>query len=142
MIKLIVCILTTVILSGCSAPMQQTFPEIARSHLWTAMVATAMAPQYESDNFRKRWIVAENEVELHPKQGQIDVKRIIHRSLQLPRQRPQRDRRDILFSVYLLPTTPPTIEFVSHNSKFLPIRSLNEAQRYFDAVEVLLVPIK
>ena len=142
MIKLIVCILTTVILSGCSAPMQQTFPEIDRSHLWTAMVATAMAPQYESDNFRERWIVAENEVELHPKQGQIDVKRIIHRSLQLPRQRPQRDRRDILFSVYLLPTTPPTIEFVSHNSKFLPVRSLNEAQRYFDAVEALLVPIK
>ena len=142
MIKLIVCILTTVTLSSCSAPMQQTFPEIDRSHLWTAMVATAMAPQYESDNFRKRWIVAENEVELHPKQGQIDVKRIIHRSLQLPRQRPQRDRRDILFSVYLLPTTPSTIEFVSHNSKFLPIRSLNEAQRYFDAVEAMLVPIK
>ena len=142
MIRRIAFILSAVAISGCSAPMQQNFPETDPSHLWSAMVATAMAPQYESDDIRKRWILAENEVQLNPSQGRIDVKRIIHRSLHLPRQRPQRDRRDILFSVYLRPTNPPSIEFVSHNSKLVPLRNLTEAERYFAGVEAMLEPIE
>ena len=141
MIRSVAVVLLVCIFFGCSSSMQRTYPSVERSHLWTAMIASADSPEYSSEDFRKRWIVLENEVELNPRQGQIDVKRIIHRSLQLPRQRAQRDRKDVSFSVYLLPTNPPTIEFISHNSTYIPVHNLNESERYFDAVEALLVPV-
>ena len=127
-------------LVGCSSVTQRSYPHVDQSHLWTAMIAIANTPEYGSDDFRKRWIVLENEVDLKPNQGQIDVRRIIHRSYQLPRQKVQRDQRDILFSVYLLPTNPLTIEFINHSTKFFPVRGETEATRYFSSVEAMLDP--
>ncbi|MBC8203461.1 MAG: hypothetical protein H8E91_06485 [Planctomycetes bacterium] len=130
-----------IVLAGCSTPIQRTYPHVDQSHLWTAMVATADSPEYGSEDLSKRWIVLENEVEINPSRGQIDVKRIIYRSYQLPRQKPERDSRDVLFSVYLLPTNPLTLEFINHNATFFPVRGKAEAQRFFDGVDQMLVPI-
>jgi len=134
-------VLVSMLLAGCSAPMQRTYSHVERSHLWTAMVAIANAPEYDTEAILNRWIVLENEVELNPRQGQIDVKRIISRSFRLPRQKQQFDTRDVLFSVYLLPTNPLTIEFIQHNAKFFPVRGETEAARFFSGVEAMLMPV-
>jgi hypothetical protein len=140
MIRIVV--LVALGLAGCSSPMQRTYSHVDRSHLWTAMVATANSPEYGSEDFQKRWIVLENEVQLNSRRGQINVKRIIYRSYRLPRQKPQRDSRAVLFSVYLLPTNPLTIEFINHSTKFFPVRGETEANRYFSSVEAMLQPVQ
>lgn len=127
---------------GCTAAKQQAYPNTNRSHLWTAMVATATSPEYSSTEILNRWIVVENNVETDSDQAQIDVQRIIARTVRLPRQKKQIDRREVLFSVYLLPTDIPTINFISHSSSMVPVRGTQEAARFFAAVEAMLVPIK
>jgi hypothetical protein len=142
MIRVVAIVLVAITLAGCSTSMHQTFPSADRSHLWTAMVATAKAPEYTSDDILSRWIVVENNVDANPEKAQIDVRRKITRTLHLPRQKEQHDRRDVHFSVFLLPSNPPTIEFISKNIDLIPARGENEAKRYFSAVEEMLVPIK
>ncbi|MBC8523678.1 MAG: hypothetical protein QF444_06455 [Phycisphaerales bacterium] len=142
MIHAVVFALISLLFVGCSSPLQQSFPNADRSHLWTAMVATASAPQYRSEDIRGRWIVVENDVDISLDSAQIDVRRVLDRSLHLPRQKVQRDRREVTFSVYLLSDEVPTVEFVGHSSSTIPVRRLNEAQRYFAAVEAMLVPIE
>jgi hypothetical protein len=140
MIRLLVFV--AISLAGCSTPMQHTFPNADRSHLWTAMVATANAPEYNDDGIQGRWIVVENDVDANPDQARIDVRREITRILHLPRQKDQHDRREVKFSVYLLPTNPPTIEFISKSTYFIAVRGEIEATRYFSAVNQMLLPVE
>ena len=125
---------------GCTTNLQRTYPKTNRSLLWTAMVAVAESPEYQAENVLNRWIVVENNVNANASLGIIEVRRILARSLQLPLQEVQNDRRNILFTVYLLPGELPTLKFVSLGSQMIPARGVNESERYFTAVEEMLEP--
>ena len=142
MTRIVVAALISFTVIGCSVPFQHSFPNTDKSRLWTVMVATASAPEYTSQDKGKRWVVVENEVDANPTRAQIDVRRIITRSLQFPQQKVQNDRREVIFTVYLLPVDPPTVEFVSRSTTLIPVYGANEAKRYFSSIEAMLVPIK
>jgi hypothetical protein len=141
MIRVVTSALIALTFVGCTVSKQQAYPNTDRAHLWTTMVAIAKSPEYSSSNILDRWIVVENNVDTNSNQAKIDVRRIIARSVRLPMQKKQTDRREILFSVYLLPLVVPTVEFVSHSSQFIPAQGLQEAERYFGAVETMLQPV-
>lgn len=140
MIRFFIATMSTVCCLGCVAA-QHEYHNVDRNVLWTAMVAVANAPEYSNEDFMKRWVLVENDVVTHADIGKIDVHRIVERTLHLPLQKSQHDRREIMFSVYLLPTNPPKVEFMSHNTQFLPVRSRDEAERFFSAVESMLQPV-
>ena len=109
------------------------------------MVAAAHAPEYTADDPRKRWIVVENSVDENSKSGRIQIHRILARSLKLPRQAVQNDRRVWFFDIYLLPvdvenpTAPPKTSFNAKSNTWIPARSIDEADRYFHLVDNLLL---
>ena len=107
------------------------------------MVAAAETQEYNSEDPRKRWIVVENYVDADPERSQIQIHRVLARSLKLPRQREQHDRRDWFFVVKLLPLDPAhpstsTATFRAQNTQFIPAQVHDEAERYFAAVDALL----
>ena len=71
------------------------------------MIAVAQAPEYQSDNPRKRWHVFENDVVVDRDSGEIRVHRVLRRSMKLPMQPVQRDDREMIFEIssssFLLP---------------------------------------
>ncbi len=138
--RFVIVIFIFTMLFGCTTNLQRTYPKTNRSLLWTAMVAVAESPEYQAENVLKRWIVVENNVNANASLGIIEVRRILARSLQLPLQEVQNDRRNILFTVYLLPGELPTLKFVSLGSQMIPARGVNESERYFTAVEEMLEP--
>ncbi len=130
-------ILSLLFFVGCSTP-QHSWQNSQRNTVWTAMVAAANAPDYESEDPRKRWIVLENLVDVDASTSKILVHRLLGRSLQLPRQNEQVDNREWIFTIRLLPNNPPTATFDSMQPTFIPARLLDEANRYFATVDGLL----
>jgi hypothetical protein len=104
------------------------------------MVAAAKTPDYSSEDPRKRWIVMENDVEVNHQLGRIVVRRKLSRSLKLPRQNEQTDHREWFFVINLLPKSVPTVTFDVVKTQLVPVRTLDEADRYFLLVDNLLHP--
>ena len=104
------------------------------------MVAAAKTPDYSSEDPRKRWIVMENDVEVNYQLGRIVVRRKLSRSLKLPRQNEQTDHREWFFVINLLPKCVPTVTFDVMETQLVPVRTLDEADRYFSLVDNLLHP--
>jgi hypothetical protein len=104
------------------------------------MVAAANAPDYSSQDPRKRWIVIENDVDINNQLGRIIVRRKLSRSLKLPRQNEQIDHREWFFVIKLLPNSPLTVTFDTTESQLVPVRLQDEAERYFSQVGDLLAP--
>lgn len=125
------------ILCGCSTP-TRTWEGMDRSMVWTAMLAAANAPEYRSDDPRRRWVVTQNDVSANEQTGSIEVRRTLRRSLKLPRQREQHDTRELFFEIFLSPTSPSTTTFEVLSMQLVPVRTIEEANIYFDQVEWLL----
>ena len=123
--------------AGCSTP-QHSWPGNSRDTVWSAMVAAANTPDYDSNDPRKRWILVENAVDANAKKSQIIINRKLTRSLKLPLQNEQKDTRDWLFKIQLLPNNPPTATFDTVYKTLIPARTIDEADRYFDLVDLLL----
>ena len=108
------------------------------------MVAAARAPEYKSEDPRKRWIVIENSVDENSDLGRIQVHRVLARSMKLPRQAVQNDRRVWFLDIYLLPVSseypsaPPRATFNAKSDSWVPVRAIDEADRYFQLVDDLL----
>jgi len=124
-------------IAGCSVPTKM-WPNESKDFVWTAMVAAANAPDYSSDDPRKRWIVIENDVDSSSQLGRIVVRRKLSRSLKLPRQQEQIDHREWLFVIRLQPKEIPTVTFDDPETQLVPARILDEANRYFSQVDELL----
>jgi hypothetical protein len=137
MIRGVVLTSMALLLAGCSVPTKR-WPNETKDFVWTAMVAAANAPDYFSDDPRKRWIVIENDVDANPQFGRIVVRRKLSRSLKLPRQREQIDHREWLFVIRLKPQEVPTVTFDDPETQLVPARILDEATRYFSQVDSLL----
>lgn len=140
MIRVVIATMSALCFLGCVAT-QHEYHNVDRNVLWTAMVAVANAPEYSNEDIMKRWVLVENDVVAHADIGKIDVHRIVDRTLHLPLQKSQYDRREIMFSVYLLPSNPPKVEFQSLNTQIFPVRGHDEAERFFSAVESMLLPV-
>ncbi len=130
-------LLACLLLSGCSTP-TRTWDGHAPDEVWTAMIAVAQAPEYESDNPRKRWHVFENDVVVNNETGEIQIHRMLRRSIKLPMQPVQRDDRSMIFQISLKNEIPPTTEFKELSTQLVPVRTLDEAERYFNQVHELL----
>ena len=89
----------------------------------------------ENDGF-----VMENDVDVSDQLGRIVVRRKLSRSLKLPRQNEQIDHREWFFVIKLLPISVPTITFDVTESQLVPVRTIDEAERYFLQVDDLLHP--
>lgn len=139
MIRCSIFLLLLFTLVGCSVPTKQ-WPGENKDYLWTAMVAAANAPDYSSQDPRKRWIVIENDVDINNQLGRIIVRRKLSRSLKLPRQNEQIDHREWFFVIKLLPNSPLTVTFDTTESQLVPVRLQDEAERYFSQVGDLLAP--
>lgn len=141
MIRLTVFVLFAFVLAGCSVP-TRCWPKESKEYVWTAMIAAAKTPDYSSNDPRKRWIVIENDVDVNNERGRIVVRRKLSRSLKLPRQNEQIDHREWFFVIRLLPNSEPTVTFDVTESQLVPVRTLDEADRYFSQVDDLLHPNK
>jgi hypothetical protein len=126
-----------IIIIGCSTP-QHTWPESSRDVVWTAMIAAVTSPDYDDEDVRKRWVVVENLVDADASKGNILVRRKLSRSYTLPLQAPQTDERDWLFSIQLQDEQVPTVTFESVHQTWVWSRVQDEAERYFDVVDLLL----
>jgi hypothetical protein len=129
-------------LMGCSVP-THTWQGVDRELLWSSMITSAKTPDYSSDDPRKRWIVTENKVAIDRRQGRIDVNRKLSRSLKLPRQNEQLDKRHWFFVIQLLPIDKKNqdssvVMFEVPDTQFVPARVHDEANRYFEQVDELL----
>ena len=124
---------------GCAIPTRR-WPKENKEFVWTAMVAAANAPDYSSSDPRKRWIVLENDVDVNDRLGRIVVRRKLARSLKLPRQHEQTDHREWFFVIKLLPSAEPTVTFDVTESQLVPVRTIDEADRYFSQVDDILHP--
>ena len=130
-------LLTCVCLQACSSP-TRTWEGHSPDEVWTAMIAVAQAPEYQSDNPRKRWHVFENYVVVNSESGEIRVHRVLRRSMKLPMQPVQRDDREMIFQISMKEQAPPTTEFKELSTQLVPVRTLDEAERYFNQVDELL----
>ena len=143
MVQRTCCLICFLVAMGCSTT-SHSWPGDDRSVVWSAMVAAAHAPEYTSDDPRKRWVVVENTVKENSNLGHIQVHRVLARSLKLPRQAVQNDRRSWFFDIYLLPveienpTAPPTTSFHATSNTWIPVRAIDEADRYFHLIDNLL----
>ena len=131
------CLTILLFLVGCSTP-SRTWEGVDRSTVWTAMIAVAESPEYKAVDPKKRWVVAQNDVAVHAETGQIEIHRILRRTLVLPRQREQHDTRDLFLEITLSTTSPPTTMFKELSMQLIPVRTIEEADLYFDQVENLL----
>ena len=135
--KWLIAITLGLMLWGCSTP-TRTWEGVDHSMVWTAMVAVANSPEYRSDNPRRRWFVTQNDVSTNEQTGSIEVHRTLRRTLKLPRQREQHDTRELFFEISLSPTLPPTITFEVLSMQLVPVRTIEEAELFFEQVELLL----
>ena len=124
-------------LQACSSP-TRTWVGHSPDEVWTAMIAVAQAPEYHSDNPRKRWHVFENDVVVDSDFGAIRIHRVLRRSMKLPMQPVQRDDREMIFEISLKNQLPPITEFNELSAQLVPVRTLDEAERYFNQVDELL----
>ena len=137
------CLICFMFALGCTTT-SHSWPNTDRGLVWTAMVAAAGAPEYKSEDPRKRWIVVENTVDENSDVGRIQVHRVLARSLKLPRQAVQHDRRVWFLDIYLLPIDPddpsntPTATFDAKSTSWIPVRTTDDADLYFSLVDALL----
>ena len=124
-------------LGGCSTP-ERTWAGHSRDVVWTAMLAVAQSPEYDHQNAKQRWQVLENDVNQDSNAGIIKVRRTIRRAIRLPRQEVQRDFREIIFQVVLLPKEPPVTVFEALSFQYVPVRSVEESTRFFNQMDELL----
>ncbi len=124
-------------LQACSSP-TRTWVGHTSDEVWTAMIAVAQTPEYQSDNPRKRWHIFENDVIVDSDSGLISVRRVLRRSMKLPMQPVQRDDREMIFQISIKNHEPPTTEFKEISTQLVPVRTLDEAERYFNQVDDLL----
>ena len=140
--KIIYCLIISVYMVGCSTP-SHTWQGADRELLWSTMIIASKTPDYSSEDPRKRWIVSENYVAVDRQLGLIEVNRVLRRSLKLPRQKEQHDKRHWFFVIHLLPIDPQqpensTATFDVSTTQFIPAQTLDEADRYFAQVDELL----
>jgi len=127
-----------VCLAGGCVTRSQTFEGYSDDQLWTAMVATAKAPQYDD------WKLSENEVMIDEEGRRLEIYRIVRRTLVSPYADPWKEELEWRMQVVLgrdWDGTTPTVDFTARQIT-VPAWVWEEADRYFAQMRTLLGPVK
>jgi hypothetical protein len=122
---------------GCTSR-SQVFEGYSEDQLWTAMVATARAPQYDD------WKVMDNEVHVDEASRRIEIYRVLKRTLVSPHADPQRESEEWKLQVVLgrdEELGQPLVDFTARQVD-IPAHVWDEADRYFLQMRTLLGPVK
>ena len=128
-------LLAVLAVGGCS--IQQPFPGAKNDQVWAAMKAVAQQPDYESAHYTKRWTIVDNFVDIDEKTHVIEIDRSLERILQRPMTTPLYQTASWIFTVKLVPGTPPAV-MIHNRGMSLPTKFQFEAQRFFADMKSLL----
>ena len=121
------------LLAGCGV--KADFSDRPTSQVWLAMQAVAEQPDYDHEDYTKRWTVVENIVTVDEADRRIDIERELERVLVRPRTKPLHEEVHWSIQVTLLPGNQ--ILFASVDPR-VPAHVQFEAERYFTSVRRLL----
>jgi hypothetical protein len=124
-------------LAGCMS-YTHTFEGQDAQQVWSALVAVAETPNYDSDDPQQRWLVKENHVWVDEGEARIEIYRELDRVLHRPGAKPERQQRTWRFNVELESQNPPVAVFFCRDY-VVPVRVEREADRYFLEVWEILV---
>jgi hypothetical protein len=124
------------VLTGC-VTQRTTFENRDADEVWTAMVAVAKTPKYQSEDPAKRWHVRENQVWVDEANNRIEIYRKLDRILYQPASHPRYEDREWKFEVALEDRNPPTVVFRDREMG-IPSHTWDEADHYFAEVRDLL----
>jgi hypothetical protein len=121
--------------TGCTT-VSQSFPGHSPQQVWQAMVTVAQQPRYDD------WKVLENNTWADEAGQRIEIDRVLHREKYVAGganggMNPWYEKWEWKFSVKLLPTDPPSVDFTSRGWA-VPMQARIEAERYLDDVKGLL----
>lgn len=128
--------LALVALGGCTTR-TQVFEGYSDDQLWTAMVATANAPEYDD------WRIRRNEVFVDDDSRRIEVFRVLRRTYVSPYAEPSRQEREWRFEILLARDEElgfPMVDFTARQVT-VPAHVWQEADRYFAQMRTLLGPV-
>jgi hypothetical protein len=121
---------------GCTV-YERTYPGRSADQVWTAMIAVAEQPSYDSEEWGK-WHVMSNDVWVDEPQARIEVYRKLRRVVyNAGMVRPDEQDRTYRMTVKLRDAGTPRIHFETRAIE-LPTDGFTESQRYFDDVGALL----
>jgi hypothetical protein len=125
------------LLAGCTTA-RESFAGRDAGVVWTAMVAAARTPDYQSGPPQRRWTVRENNVWLDEPQRRIEIHRALARTVHRSGGEPRHERRTWRLRVTLEEAEGgPTAVFLSRDPA-IAAHVWEEAVRYFDDVWELL----
>lgn len=130
--KMILCSIL-MLLTGCG--IEADFSGHPSEQVWRAMQAVAEQPDYDHDDYTKRWTVVENIVHVDEDAHRIDIERQLERVLVRPRTRPLHQDEHWSFQVTLMQDNQVLFRSMS---PAIPAHVQFEANRYFASVRRLL----
>ena len=121
------------LLAGCGVKAE--FGDRPTEQVWRALQAVAEQPDYDHEDYTKRWTVVENIVTVDEADRRIDIERELERVLVRPRTKPLHQEVHWSIQVTLLPGNEVLFESVDPE---IPAHVQLEADRYFTSVRRLL----
>ena len=121
-----------IVLAGC-ATYTHEYPNHSADAVWSAAVAVAESPDYEGD-----WHVTQNEVWVDDEWARIEIQREIRRLTNQAFTAATPEKRTWQFRVTLEDEDPVVLAFANRNPT-IPGWTLEEAQRFFEEVNQLLI---
>lgn len=124
------------VLTGCTV-YERNYPGRTSDQVWSAMVAVAQQPDYDSEKWGK-WHVMQNEVWVDEPKARIEVYRELRRVVyNAGMVKPDEQDREYRMTIKLRDSGTPRIRFETRALE-LPTDGFTESQRYFDDVGALL----
>ena len=125
----------TALLGACGA--EADFAKYESWQVWRALKAVSENPDYNHEDYTKRWTVMENIVHVDEEDQRIDINRRLERVLRRPRTNPLHEDVTWHFQVQLLPGSENRVRF-KNIGWALPTRVHFEADRFFAEVHRFL----
>ena len=134
-IRFSVLLAATLALGACGV--EADFSEHQTYQVWRALQAAAEHPDYDHQDYTKRWTVMENIVHVDEADRRIDIERRLERVLRRPRTQSLHQNETWHFQVHLLPGPENRVRF-KNMAPAVPTHSQFEGERYFAEVRRLL----
>ncbi len=134
-IRFTVLLVTTLALGACGV--EADFSDHQTYQVWRALQAAAEHPDYDHQDYTKRWTVMENIVHIDEDDRRIDIERRLERVLRRPRTKPLHQNETWHFQVHLLPGPENRVRF-KNMAPAVPTHLQFEGERYFTEVRRLL----